>query len=479
MSDPSSSGSVEWSPYSWVGKPIKQQPSYSDKEAADKAKAKIRGLPPLVHPTEVDSLKRQLKEVARGERFLLQGGDCAERFVDCAQLTIEAKLKIILQMSLVLVWGAKIPTVRIGRVAGQYGKPRSSPTEKVTTLDDDGEEQQAVIPSYKGDNINGFEATAEERRHNPERLVQAYFHSAATLNYIRALIKGGYADLHQARHWDLGYVVNLERRKEYSDIAARIRDSLDFMDACGAGNSSAIGTVDYFTSHEGLVLDYEAGLTREYNGRHYNTSAHYVWIGDRTRQLDGAHIEYFRGIANPIGIKVGPTMKPDEIVPLVRAVSPDNEPGRVTLITRMGAKRVAELLPPIVRAVREANLEVVWVCDPMHGNTHTTDGGIKTRHYDAILEEVMATFRLHIELGTHLGGVHFELTGENVTECIGGPEELGDDDLSTNYTSYCDPRLNYAQSMEMSFIVAKLLRGHPDVYNTNGGDRRREKDIQL
>lgn len=458
----------EWTPDSWRSKPIAQQPSYESAEEAAECTDRIRGLPPLVHPTEVESLKRQLVEVERGERFLLQGGDCAERFADCAQATIEAKLKIILQMSLVLVWGAKIPTVRIGRVAGQYGKPRSKPTEVVG-----GQE----IPSYKGDNINGFEATAEARRHDPRRLVDAYFHSAATLNYIRALIKGGYADLHQARHWDLGYVVNLERRKEYSDIAARIRDSLDFMDACGAGNSSAIGTVDYFTSHEGLVLEYEAGLTRQYAGRHYNTSAHYVWIGDRTRQLDGAHVEYFRGIANPIGIKVGPTMRADEIVPLVRALSPDNEPGRVTLITRMGAKRVAELLPPIVRAVKEAGLRVVWVCDPMHGNTHATEKGIKTRHYDAILEEILTTFRTHIELGTHLGGVHFELTGEDVTECVGGPEELADEDLDTNYTSHCDPRLNYAQSMEMSFIVAKLLRGEPAVYCTGG--TKKARDIQL
>ena len=295
-------------------------------------------------------------------------------------------------MSLVLTWGARIPTVRIGRVAGQYGKPRSSPVETVN-----GEE----IKSFKGDNINGFEATAESREHDPNRLVEAHFHSACTLNYLRALIQAGYADLHHAKHWDLGYVQDSSRREEYEGIATRIIDSLDFMEACGQPQADVLNRVDFFTSHEGLVLDYESAVTKDFSNAHYNTGAHFLWIGDRTRQLDAAHIEYFRGITNPIGCKVGPSMKPQELIDLITTLDPKNTPGKVTLISRMGVEKVDTLLPPLVRAVSEAGLKVVWICDPMHGNTHQTADKIKTRSFDAVLEEFMKTFEIHAKNGMY------------------------------------------------------------------------------
>lgn len=441
----------EWSVHSWKQFPIQQQPEYKDQKLLQECITKIQSLPPLVHPNEIDSLKRQLAQAANGERFVLQGGDCAERFQDCSTDPIEAKLKIILQMSLVLVWGARIPTLRIGRVAGQYGKPRSSPTETVNGRE---------MVCFKGDNINGFDATDQAREHDPKRLVEGHFHSACTLNYIRALIKSGYADLHHARAWDLGFVQDSTRRTQYAEISSRILDSLDFMKTVGVDeSSSAVGTVDYFTSHEGLVLDYEAAVTKRSNDRYYNVGSHFIWIGDRTRQLDGAHIEYFRGIANPIGVKVGPSMKPEELVQLIRKLDPHNEPGRITLISRFGTEKVQAHLPALVKAVQDAQLRVLWICDPMHGNTHKTASGLKTRSFDAILEELIQTFHIHNRLGSRLGGVHFELTGENVTECIGGPQNLEAHDLHINYTTYCDPRLNYAQGMEVAFRLAQMLHG--------------------
>ena len=435
-----------WSPSSWRGFPIHQQPVYDDPAAVERALDQVRALPPLVAPGEVDKLRERLGKVAQGEAFLLQGGDCAERFVDCTRRPIENKLKILLQMSLVLTWGGRLPVVRVARIAGQYAKPRSKPTEIV-----DGVE----IPSYRGDHVNGH--SPAERTPDPQRLVEATFRSAATLNYIRALIDGGFADLHHPGHWDLGFVRSASRRKAYEDVVDRILDAIHFVDATGATTDSAFRSVDFYSSHEGLLLPWEEAHTVEVDGKAYNLGAHMLWIGNRTRQLDGAHVEYFRGLSNPIGIKVGAGLDPGELCDLLDVLDPDDTPGRITLISRFGAHHVADGLPPLVDAVRATGRTVVWSCDPMHGNTVSTDAGVKTRDADMILDEVRQAIAVHDAIGGFLGGVHFELTGENVTECVGGPEELGVADLSKAYETYCDPRLNYAQSLEMAFLLAEGL----------------------
>ena len=445
---------MTWTLRSWRSKPIAQQPTYDDPPAVERALARVRGLPPLVAPGEINQLRKHLAAAAEGKAFLLQGGDCAERFQDCALAPIEAKLKILLQMSLVLTWGARIPVIRVGRMAGQYAKPRSSDRETV-----DGVE----LPTYRGDHVNGIEFEAATRQPDPERLVQAYFHSAATLNYARALLDAGFADLHRPEDWDLGFVRSASSRSEYEDMLRRILDALDFVESTGVRGDAALRTVELYSSHEGLLLPYEEALTRELDdGRSYNLGAHMVWIGDRTRQLDGAHVEYCRGVENPVGVKVGPTMTAGDLVALLEALEPANRPGRITLITRFGAERVAEMLPPLIEAVRAAGRHVVWSCDPMHGNTHKTAGGIKTRSVDRILDELRLTFDVHDAAGTHLGGVHFELTGEDVTECVGGPQQLSEDDLTRSYETFCDPRLNYAQSLEMAFLVAQRLQRRRD-----------------
>jgi len=429
--------------------PIKHQPIYESKDEVQKVITKVRSLPPLVHANEVIELKNQIASASRGECFIVQGGDCAEIFDECDGSFIENKLKIILQMSLVLTWKARLPTVRIGRIAGQYGKPRSKPTE---TLKDG-----TVVSSFMGNNINSIEPTFEARKPDPQRMLLAHYHSASTLNYIRSLIHGGLADLHTAASWDLGNVKDLGKRSRYKDVSARIADSLDFMETCGIVHDQYVKEVDFFTSHEGLLLEYEAAMTRQYDGKYYNLSAHMLWIGNRTRGLTGAHVEYFRGIANPIGIKIGVGMTAQELVDLITIVNPDNEPGKVTLISRFGYKNVAEHLPQFANAVCAAGLEVAWTCDPMHGNTFASKDGYKTRSFDHVLAEVVSTFRVLQRAGTRLAGVHFELTGEHVTECVGGPEQLQSKDLHLRYTTYCDPRLNYLQSMEMSFLLADLL----------------------
>ena len=453
----------EWSPSSWTAKPIKQDVVYEDRAAVEKALSKLEHLPPIVTPTEIVKLKEQLREVALGKAFLLQGGDCAELFEYCEQSMIESKLKLLLQMSLVLIWGANKPVVRIARMAGQFAKPRSSPTEVV-----DGK----TIPSFRGDNINGF--SPDERKPDPERLVSAYFHSAATLNYIRAAIESGLADLHSPLDWNLGHVRSEPVKDKYQRIVASITDSLRFMKTVGA-DSSNLETVDLYTSHEGLLLEYEQALTRklrhpqssqkDVSAEHgyYATSAHFLWIGDRTRQLSGAHIEYIRGLENPIGIKVGPTLDPNELVALLDAVNPSHEIGKVTLISRYGASKVASHLPSHIKAVQASphNGTVIWQCDPMHGNTISTPQGIKTREFSSILEEVAQALKIHKELGSFLGGVHLELTGEAVTECTGGTLVGGgveEEDLSTAYRTYCDPRLNEKQSLELAFLVAGFYR---------------------
>ncbi|ROT43644.1 3-deoxy-7-phosphoheptulonate synthase [Sodiomyces alkalinus F11] len=458
----------DWSPDSWRSKPIKQAPSYPDEALVKKSVEELSRLPPVVHPKEIVALKQHLRDCAKGEAFLLQGGDCAELFSYCEQSAIESKIKLLLQMSLVLIWGADKKVVRIGRMAGQYAKPRSSPTEIV-----DGKE----TPSFRGDILNGF--SVDEREIDPQRLVKAYHYSSATLNYIRAALSSGIADLHRPLDWGLGHVRDPELKRKYSEAVLSLTDMLRFLRTIGADRSEKLDTVDLFTSHEGLLLEYEQALTRlletppppgssaNLNGQspatmkeYYNTSAHFLWIGDRTRQIDGAHVEFFRGIANPVGVKVGPTTPVDDLLALLRTLNPDREPGKVTLITRYGAGKVRSLLPAHIRAVEDSEYRqcVVWQCDPMHGNTLSTGSGIKTRKFRDIFEELQETLRIHKEQGSYLGGVHLELTGDAVTECLGGSENLAEDDLSTNYTSFCDPRLNEKQALELAFLIADHYR---------------------
>jgi 3-deoxy-7-phosphoheptulonate synthase len=440
---------TNWTPDSWRARPIQQQPPWPDAGALESALDEVRALPPLVNHGEVDALRAHLAEASRGKAFLLQGGDCAERFADCTKAAIEAKLKILLQMSLVLTWGARIPVIRVGRMAGQFAKPRSSDTETI-----DGTE----MPSYRGDNVNDITPELAARQPDPQRLVKAYHLSAATLNYARALVDGGFADLHHPQHWDLGFVRSESHRAEYEDMVERIRDAIDFLESTGVRGTGALRTVELFSSHEGLLLDYEEALTEKVGDRYYNLGAHFLWIGDRTRNLGDAHLEYFRGIENPIGIKVGKQMQPSELVEIINEVEPANRPGRITLISRIGAADVREALPPLIAAVREAGQNVAWSCDPMHGNTTTTETGLKTRDYDCILAELEAAFEIHGADGGQLSGVHFELTGEDVTECTGGPQELSEADLSRSYETYCDPRLNYAQSLELALRIAQRLQ---------------------
>ncbi|KAK3694634.1 DAHP synthetase [Podospora appendiculata] len=456
-------GVAEWTPDSWRSKPVKQNPEYPDQKALAKSLSELKRLPPIVHPREIVKLKQHLRDVARGEAFLLQGGDCAELFDYCEQNAIESKIKLLLQMSLVLIWGADKRVVRIGRMAGQYAKPRSSPMETV-----DGK----LVPSFRGDILNGFHA--DERDLDPGRLVRAYHHSSATLNYIRAAISSGIADLHRPLDWGLGHVRDPALKAKYSEAVNFLTEMLRFMHTVGADKTEKLDTVDLFTSHEGLLLEYEQSLTRLLDNpshtpspasttkpkEYYNTSAHFLWIGDRTRQIDHAHVEFFRGIANPIGIKVGPTTPSADLLALLRTLNPSREEGKITLITRYGAAKVASLLPGHIRAVEDSEYArcVVWQCDPMHGNTQSVGGGIKTRAFSDIFSELQQTLRIHKDQGSYLGGVHLELTGDAVTECLGGSENLDEDDLSTNYTSFCDPRLNEKQALELAFLIADHYR---------------------
>ncbi|EMC94857.1 hypothetical protein BAUCODRAFT_73634 [Baudoinia panamericana UAMH 10762] len=479
--------SSDWSPSSWRTKPIKQPVLYENEAKVDQSRLKLRHLPPIVTPTEIWKLRRALAEVAQGKAFLLQGGDCAELFDYCNDNAIESKIKLLLQMSLVLIWGGNKPVVRIARMAGQYAKPRSSPVEMV-----DGKQ----VPSFRGDILNGYQP--DQRDIDPQRLVQAYFHSAATLNYVRAQLASGIADLHNPMDWNLGHVADPGLLEKYSTIVNSIRESLRFMRTVGADTAGQLETVDLFTSHEALLLEYEEALTRKLrhpsnrtttttktspaapkvspltggallnpaltpttspsNSGYYNTSAHFLWVGDRTRQPDHAHIEYLRGIENPLGIKVGPTTTTPDLLQLLDLVNPRKEIGKVTLITRYGAGKVDELLPAHIAAVRESGHTVVWQCDPMHGNTRSTSSGIKTRSFDAVFAELAAALRIHKECGSFLGGVHLELTGDAVTECTGGSEGWRDEDLGLRYETFCDPRLNEKQALELAFLVADSLR---------------------
>ncbi len=440
-----------WEPGGWSQCPAVQQPQYPEPAAREAALATLRACPPLVAVGEVNNLKARLARAGRGEAFILQGGNCAERFIDCRADSIANKLKILLQMSVILAYGVRKPVVRIGRFAGQYAKPRSNDTEVV-----DGRE----LPVYRGDAVNSVEPTPEARAADPQRLVSSYFYAAATLNHIRALIDGGFADLRHPYTWNLSSMEHSRNWDEYRTVLDRILDAINFMESFGGARSDVLGRVDFFTSHEGLLLGYEEALTRKDpdSGRWYNLGAHMLWIGMRTRQVDGAHVEYFRGIANPIGLKVDAGMRPEEVLALSDVLNPANEEGHLTLITRLGAARVEERLPQLIQAVRDAGRKVVWSCDPMHGNTVTLDGGRKTRDFCVVLDELRTTFDVHRRQDTHLAGVHFELTAADVTECIGGAGELTSGDLSRRYETYCDPRLNCSQSLEMAFLIARLLQ---------------------
>jgi 3-deoxy-7-phosphoheptulonate synthase len=439
-----------WTPESWQSRPAAQQPAYPDPKALRDVLGQLARLPPLVTSWEIQNLKQQLAGAVRGERFLLQGGDCSENFVDCESSAIASKLKILLQMSLVLVQAGKKRVTRIGRFAGQYAKPRSVDTETRGAL---------TLPAYRGDMINRPGFTLEERTPDPELLLRAYERSGLTINFIRALIEGGFADLHHPEYWELGFVANSPHAADYMRMVNTIGESLRFMETLTGYVLADINRVDFFASHEGLHLPYEQAQTRQVP-RHtgwYNLSTHFPWLGERTRALDGAHIEYFRGIENPIGVKIGPSTTPDEVLALADTLNPRNEPGRLTLIPRFGASRVEKCLPPLADAVRGAGKAILWCCDPMHGNTETTRAGVKTRRFDNILKELELAYRILKDCGTHLGGVHFELTGDNVTECIGGSAGVTEADLGRDYRSQLDPRLNYEQSMEMALLLARLM----------------------
>ena len=444
---------IKWAIDSWRGLPTLQQPVYPDEAALNAVEAKLRGYPPLVFAGEARSLRSLLADVAQGRAFLLQGGDCAESFAEFHPDNIRDTFRVLLQMAVVMTFGAAVPVVKVGRMAGQFAKPRSEPTEVR-----DGVE----LPSYRGDNINGIEFTEAARTPDPERMVQSYSQAAATLNLIRAFSHGGYSALHRVHGWNLGFVENSPLAERYRELADRITETLEFMEACGLTPDTipALRETDFYTSHEALLLPYEQSMTRidSTTGEWYDTSAHLLWIGDRTRQLEGAHVEFLRGLRNPIAVKAGPTMAPDELLRLIDALNPADEPGRLTVICRMGADKVAAKLAPLLRAVAREGRTVVWACDPMHGNTIKASNGYKTRRVDRILAEVRDSFAVHQAEGTHAGGLHFEMTGQDVTECLGGAQEITEQNLANRYHTHCDPRLNASQSLELAFLVSDMLK---------------------
>ncbi len=436
----------------WRDLPAAQQPSWPDPQVLADVSAELATYPPLVFAGECDDLKSQLAAVARGEAFLLQGGDCAETFAEATADRIRNKIKTILQMAVVLTYGASMPVVKVGRMAGQYSKPRSKDTE---TRGD------VVLPAYRGDAVNDYAFTEASRTPDPRRLLRAYHTSSATLNLIRAFTKGGFADLRQVHEWNRGFVASAANAR-YDVIARDIDRAMRFMAACG-GDADALRTVDFFSSHEALLLDYERPLIRidSRTGAPYDVAAHFLWIGERTRQLDGAHVDLFSRVRNPIGVKLGPTTTPADALALVERLNPENEAGRLTFVTRMGAGRVREALPGLVEAVTSSGAQVLWVCDPMHGNTFEAASGYKTRRFEDVIDEVRGFFEVHAALGTVPGGLHVELTGDDVTECVGGYEQLDEADLATRYETLCDPRLNHQQSLEMAFLVAEMLAERP------------------
>jgi 3-deoxy-7-phosphoheptulonate synthase len=441
----------EWQKTTWRNKPRVQMPDYTDEAALNAVEAQLSKYPPLVFAGEARRLKNELAKASRGEAFLLQGGDCAESFSDFSADAIRDTFKVMLQMAMVLTYGAKVPVIKVGRMAGQFAKPRSAPTEVI-----DGVE----LPSYRGDIINELEFTPEARIPDPAKMLQGYTQSAATLNLLRAFSTGGYADVHKVHSWTLGFTED-EKAEKYRDLANRISDTLDFMKAAGVDSDRAhtLQTVDFYTSHESLLLEYEEALCRQdsTSGQWLAGSGHMIWIGDRTRQPDGAHVEFCRGVMNPIGLKCGPSTTADDLKVLMNKLNPQNEAGRLTLIARFGAGQVGDHLPRLIQAVKEEGANVVWSCDAMHGNTIKSSTGFKTRPFDSVLREVREFFAIHNAEGTIPGGVHFEMTGQNVTECTGGVHALSEEDLSDRYHTACDPRLNASQSLELAFLVAEEL----------------------
>jgi 3-deoxy-7-phosphoheptulonate synthase len=442
-----------WAPSSWQSSPAAQQPDWPDGADLERVQKELAARPPLVFAGECRALTDHLARVSRGEAFLLQAGDCAESMSAFSAEGVRDKLKVILQMAVVLTYSAGVPSVKVGRIAGQFAKPRSAPVEVV-----DGES----LPAYRGDIVNDLAFDAAARTADPARLLRAYHQSSATLHLLRSFTRGGFADLSQVHQWNNDFVASSAEGRRYERLAAEIDRALRFMRACGFDTEFApnLHQVDFFTSHESLILGYEEALTRRdaLSGRWYDCSAHMVWMGERTRQLDGAHVEFLRGIANPIGVKLGPTTTPDDAVALCEVLDPDRTPGRLTLISRMGRERVRDVLPPLLQAVRESSHPVVWACDPMHGNTFTSATGRKTRHFEHVVDEVAGFFEAHRAVGTRPGGIHVELTGEDVTECLGGSEAIVDADLDSRYETMCDPRLNARQSLDLAFRVAELLR---------------------
>ena len=442
-----------WQPDSWRAKPILQQPEYEDKAELDRVEQTLGSYPPLVFAAEARELRRQLGQVCEGKGFLLQGGDCAESFNEFNAPKIRDTFKVLLQMAIVLTFAGRCPVTKVARMAGQYAKPRSSDFETINGI---------TLPSYRGDIINSFEFTEAARRPDPQRLVEAYHRSSATLNLLRAFAQGGLADLHEVNRWNMAFLENNPQKDKYLDLSRRIQDTLEFMDVIGINstNTPSLHETSLFTSHEALLLNYEQALTRidTLTGKPYDCSAHMVWIGERTRQLDHAHIEFFRGINNPVGVKVGPSMEEDELIRLIDALNPNNDPGRLTLITRMGADKLEANLPRLLRRVKAEGRNVVWSSDPMHGNTFSASSGYKTRNFDAILSEIKQFFAAHEAEGTYAGGIHLEMTGQHVTECTGGAYQISDEDLKEAYKTQCDPRLNADQVLEMAFLVADHLR---------------------
>ncbi len=442
-----------WSKDSWRNKPVVQVPEYDDQKALEKVEKRLSSYPPLVFAGEARRLKEHLAKVCRGEAFLLQGGDCAESFAEHNPDNIRDTFRVILQMAIVLTFGAGCPVIKVGRIAGQFAKPRSAPLEKQGEIE---------LPSYRGDIINNIEFVEDLRIPDPERQIMAYRQSASTLNLLRAFAQGGYANLDHVHKWNMGFVKESKQGEQYEQVANRISEALDFMDAVGINSNTTpeLRSVDFYTSHESLLLGYEECLTRvdSTSGDWYDTSAHMLWIGDRTRQPDGAHIEFVRGIKNPIGMKCGPSLDSDELLKLIDLINPSNEEGRLTLITRYGADNLDNHLPKLIRAVEKEGKKVVWSCDPMHGNTIKASNGYKTRPLDSILTEVKQFIDIHESEGTYAGGVHIEMTGQNVTECLGGTQKISEEDLTDRYHTHCDPRLNANQALDLSFLISERLK---------------------
>ncbi|HQC72298.1 MAG TPA: 3-deoxy-7-phosphoheptulonate synthase class II [Candidatus Competibacteraceae bacterium] len=453
MPQPMQHTQAPWTPARWRDQPAAQLPAYDDPAALAAVEERLAQSLPLVLASEVRTLDQQLAEVATGRAFLLQGGDCAESFTDCTDRAITDTFRVLLQMAVVLTFAAACPVVKVGRMAGQFAKPRSAPTETRAGL---------TLPSYRGDIVNGLDFSAEARRPDPRRQLRAYAQSAATLNLLRALAQGGFADLHRVQQWNLDFLRASPQGARYRDLADRISETLAFMRACrlDAATDAQVRQVNFYTSHEALLLGYEQALTRRdpLSGAWYAGSAHFLWIGERTRQLDGAHVEFMRGITNPIGLKLGPGADPDTLLRLLDVLNPDDRPGRLTLISRMGADKISTVLPPLIRAVRSEGRAVIWSCDPMHGNTQETRNGYKTRPFGRILEEVRQFFAIHRAEGSYPGGLHFELTGQDVTECLGGAQAITEQGLADRYHTPCDPRLNASQSLELAFLIAEMLK---------------------